>query len=124
MSRGFTLIEVVVSLVVAALVLGAAAQLLSSSARHAKQVRDYIGAITFAESKLTQAGVADALVPGVAAGALEDGLRWRRRVEPLLPPDQVAAAEAGWVPYRVSVEVQWDGERTVSLSTIRLGRAP
>jgi general secretion pathway protein I len=122
LSKGFSLIEVLVAFVVAALALAAAASAFSSAVLQATLVQDYMRALSFAEAKLEEAGVTDALAPGVLAGDLADGMRWRRNVELYPGTDQAATAEAPWLPYRVTVEVRW-GHRVVSLTGVCLRRA-
>jgi general secretion pathway protein I len=124
MSKGFTLIEVLVAFVVAALALGAAASAFSSVARQASLVRDYSRALNFAETKLAEAGVTDVLEPGVLSGELAGGMRWRRTVEPYPAMDEAAMAQARWLPYRVTVEVRWEKDQVVSLTSVRLRPAP
>jgi general secretion pathway protein I len=123
LSKGFSLIEVLVAFVVAALALAAAASAFSSAARQASLVQDYVRALSFAEAKLAEAGVTDSLPPGVLTGELPGGMRWRRNVELYPATDQAGMAEAPWLPYRVTVEVRW-GERVVSLTGVSLRQAP
>lgn len=121
MSRGFTLIEMLVAFVVLALSLGALLPLVAGAARQSTVLQDYARAVTLADSLLAAAGEGEALRPGVESGRV-DGLRWRRSVEPELPPGH--PPDARWVPCRLSVEVRWGREeagRTVSIATLRLG---
>ena len=123
MSKGFSLIEMVVAFTVAALVLAACAQLLALTARQAGRLQEHARAAALAESQLAQAGIGEALVPGVVSGETE-ALRWRRSVEPLFPRPEAAAADAGWTAYRVTVEVRWGADRSLALAGVRLGAAP
>jgi general secretion pathway protein I len=120
-SRGFTLIEMMVAFVVLALSLGALLPLLGGAARQASVVHDYALAVTLADSLVAAAGEGDELRAGVQAGR-EGELRWSRSIEP--EPEASDAVDARWIPYRISVEVRWgpDGaSRAVALATLRLG---
>jgi general secretion pathway protein I len=121
LSRGFTLVEMLVAFVVLALSLGALMPLVASAARQSAVLQDYARAVTLADSLLAAAGEGEALRPGVASGS-ENHLRWRRSVEPEVPPGH--PPDARWVPCRVSVEVHWgsgSAARTVRVATLRLG---
>ena len=71
--RGFTLLEVIVAIVIAALCLGALAQAFAGGSRAAGSSSDYTRAVTLAQSLLGKAGVEKALVEGVETGTSSDG---------------------------------------------------
>ena len=71
--RGFTLLEVIVAIVIAALCLGALAQAFAGGARAAGSSSDYTRAVTLAQSLLGKAGVERALTEGVESGTSSDG---------------------------------------------------
>jgi general secretion pathway protein I len=71
--RGFTLLEVIVAIVIAALCLGALAQAFAGGARAAGSSSDYTRAVTLAQSILGKAGVERALTEGVESGTSSDG---------------------------------------------------
>lgn len=71
--RGFTLLEVIVAIVIAALCLGALAQSFAGGARAARTSSDYTRAVTLAQSILGKAGVEKSLVEGVETGTSSDG---------------------------------------------------
>ena len=71
--RGFTLLEVIVAIVIAALCLGALAQAFAGGARSAGSSSDYTRAVTLAQSLLGKAGVERALAEGVESGTSSDG---------------------------------------------------
>ncbi len=70
--RGFTLLEVIVAIVIAALCLGALAQAFAGGARAAGSSSDYTRAVTLAQSILGKAGVERALTEGVESGTSSD----------------------------------------------------
>lgn len=123
---GFSLLEVVVAFAVLALTLGALYQIFASAARRAAQAQELTRAVSLAESKLTEAGMVDALARGAQGGTTDDHLRWQRLVEPLPVPDEGAKGQVALVPYRITVEVQWNhggAQRSIALTTLRLGGA-
>jgi general secretion pathway protein I len=124
LTRGFTLIEVVVAFAIAALCLGAASRVFSGAARHVGLLQERMRALSGAEAVMAAAGVSEALVPGVVSGALSGGLRWRRIVEPYAREEAVDGATPVWVAYRVTVEVDRDAGQIVSISSVRLGKTP
>ena len=119
-AAGFTLIEILVAFVIAALLLGVLYQLFSTGARAGHGAIGYSEAVLLAESDL------DALAAApIGPGDTDDRIgRYERatrvRVKATLAP---AAAAFNLVPYEIEVRVAWrDGGRTrdVSLSTLRL----
>ena len=126
-NKGFSLLEVVVAFAVAALCLGAAAQVFSAATRHVGLVQDRMRALSLAETVLAAAGVTEALAPGVVSGELSGGLQWRRTVERYPQADDAKGAEdegtePHWVAYRVTVEVRRGAQPVLSIGSVRLGR--
>jgi general secretion pathway protein I len=115
-SRGFSLIEVLVAFVIAAVALTAAARVFGTAARSASMVQARLVALSLAETKLAEAAVVES-----GAGSFGDGLSWRRSVVPYPVPDESGAA---WAPYQVTVEVRRQHRPAVSLTSIRLARVP
>ncbi len=121
---GFSLIEVLVSLAVAGIALGAAFFLFGTAMRGTVQAERTTMATLVAESKLAEAGLAAPLQPGRTSGRTGDGYRWTTEVRPYRPPGDDAAAPAV-LPVRafeVTVTVAWgdDDRNAVSLMTLRL----
>lgn len=105
MSRGFTLVEVIVAFVVLSLALGALLPLYGATLRQAKALEEYSRALALANALLAQAEPGDG----------RDGdLFWVRRVEPE-PLEELA-----WRADRVTVEVRWGQQRPLALATLRL----
>ena len=76
-ARGFTLLEVIVAVVIAALCLSALAQVFATGVRAAGTASDYTRAVTLAQSLLAGAGVEKALEDGAEGGTTADGkLAW------------------------------------------------
>jgi len=74
---GFTLLEVIVAVVIAALCLSALAQVFATGVRAAGTASDYTRATALAQSLLASAGVEKALDDGSESGTSSDGkLLW------------------------------------------------
>lgn len=110
---GFTLAEVLATLVLLAIVIPVAMQGVSLSVRAASEARRRLVASSLAETMLNELVVTEAWTEGDQMGTFEDqpGYRWNMQV-------------ADWEEMsilQVDVQVLWDspaGERSVSLSTL------
>jgi general secretion pathway protein I len=134
-AAGFTLLEVLVALVIAALALGMLFSGAVTGLRSADLSRDYTEAVSRARSHIAAAGIGAPLVAGTQEGDDGNGFRWRLRVRPLstitLTQQAGALGNAG-APrrvalYAVSVVISWTkdgGRRQVELDTQRIGAAP
>lgn len=128
-SHGFTLLEVVVALAIAALALvglfraGSGGLVAVDTAARAEE------AVQRAQSHLAAVGRDAALVAGELNGEDGGGYRWALRVRPLttrqsLAPDGLSASTM--TLFNVEVAISWPGpagERSVVLRTLRLGTA-
>ena len=75
--RGFTLLEVIVAVVIAALCLSALSQVFATGVRSASATSDYMRAMSLAQGLLAGAGIEKPLVDGSESGASSDGrLQW------------------------------------------------
>ena len=123
---GFTLVEVVAALAILALSLSVLFGLLSDGLRRTGQAEAMAEAGSLAQSLLARVGTGLPIRPGVTAGELQNGARWRLRMEPYGD----AADRLMWPvdAYTVSAEIAWgDGthEQSVVLTTLRLApKAP
>jgi general secretion pathway protein I len=118
--RGFTLIEVLVSLLILSISVVAVLQLFGAGLRLARASGDHIDAVMLAESRLAEIA-GESLTEGVTEGT-EGAYRWTRRVavDPsLLPEDQDPETVSRVRLARVTVEVRWGRNRLVELVTIR-----
>jgi general secretion pathway protein I len=116
--HGFTLLEVLVAFVIAALALGVLFRGTIDGLHSAQTAGRYQEAVTRAESRLA-ALAAGSLTPSDRQGDDGNGFHWRERIAPV-----ETAATAGL--YAVSVAVSWvdGGSRTVELDSERIGPAP
>lgn len=127
---GFTLLEVMVAFIIAALALGVLYKGALGGLLSARVATQYEDAISRARSRLATIGHGSAIVPGERSGDDGGGFRWRTRVAvaqsgprppgPITPGSQVATL------YAISVAIAWgDGgpSRSVKLDTALLGFA-
>jgi general secretion pathway protein I len=121
--RGFTLLEVLVAFVIAALALGVLFRGTLDGLRAAQTAGRYEEAVTRAQSRLA-ALTAGSLAPGDRQGDDGNGFHWRERITPVASSPVAAGGSLGL--YAMSVAVSWtDGSRrTVELDSERIGVAP
>lgn len=124
-AAGFTLLEVLIAFVIAALALAALFQAATGGLRAVQVAGQYQQALARARSRLAAIG-AGALVPGTQSGEDAQGFRWRVRVAPLavVPTGRSGAAVT---LYAVTAEVAWkdgDATRDIRLDTERVGPTP
>lgn len=121
MSRGFTLLEVLVALTILALAIVTLMQLSSQGLRLLHRSDDYQQAVLVADRI---ARSTDALEEGVRAGR-EGRFQWERRVA-LMPVPEELVADAG--PqlrlYTLSVAVRWGRNQGLDLASLRTVAEP
>ena len=132
-SRGFTLLEVLVGVVIAALALGALSAAELTGLGITRTTERYQQATALARSHLAMAVHADPLLAGDWQGA-DRGYSWHVHVAPLdsttiRPIDTLTQRGSSVFPialYAVSVRITWPGSagyREVRLETERIGQA-
>lgn len=118
-SRGFTLLEILVALVVFALAFGVLAQIMQTGLRQSTLARSLAGATMLARSELARVGIEVPLQVGAITGESEDGLRWQTEIELVEQPSE----DQSLALYEVQVTVAW-GESPAEqlvLTTLRTG---
>lgn len=118
--RGFTLLEVVVSMAILALALGTLMSVFASGTRGASLKADYQRALLLAESELSRVTGPEALQAGIVESELDGRFRSRVEVTELVIGGALTLAVQ---PVQVAVSVAWqegEQERSVTLNTIRL----
>jgi type II secretion system protein I len=121
MSRGFTLLEVLVALTILALAIVTLMQLSSQGLRLLHLSDDYQQAVLVADRV---ARAADGLEVGVQAGR-EGRFEWERRVALMpVPEELVAGAGPELRLYALTVAVRWGGRRTLELASLRTVAGP
>ncbi|MDX8390191.1 MAG: prepilin-type N-terminal cleavage/methylation domain-containing protein [Mariprofundaceae bacterium] len=126
--RGFTLLEVLVSFVILALVLGVVLRIFSDGLQNAARLSNYERAVIYAESQLARVGAEIPLEEGVEKGELSNAFRWQRSIR-LHDVEKASDQAVAPLPVRlfdVDIEVGWGDvdSRVVHLHTLRLGALP
>ena len=124
---GFTLIEVVVALAIAALGLSFLMAAASTGLGNAGLADQYIEATRRAQSHLAELGVTERLRPGIRSGDDGGGYSWRSWVSAPQVQDAVPAPEGVALLglYAVKVTISWrggDSVKSVSLQSQRIAR--
>jgi prepilin-type N-terminal cleavage/methylation domain-containing protein len=115
-SRGFTLLEVLVAMTILGLALVTLLQLSAQGLRLLRLSEDYQGAVRLADHLARGTEPAQ---ERVEAGQ-EGSLRWERRMTLVPVPDELTpAAGPPSRLYTVSVAVRWGRNRTVELASLR-----
>ncbi len=116
MSRGFSLLEVLVALVILSLAIVTLLQLSSRGLGLLRLADDYQQAVRLAESL---AGATDFLGEGEVAGRV-GAYRWERRISVVSVPDDLAPP-SGPLPrlYAVSIAVHWGRGHALDLADLR-----
>lgn len=128
--EGFTLLEVLVAFIIAALALGALTQGAAGGLQSARISGHYQEALSRARSRLASLGAAP--VPGEQRGDDGGGYAWQVDVAPVAtagrPREGVDPPRPGRAMLlAVTVRISWrmdGGERQVVLATERVGSAP
>ena len=113
---GFTLLEVLVALAILSLAVVTAIQLFAGGLRLLKVAGEHQQAALLADQKTREVG---ALVEGRETGT-EGEFTWERSIRSTEVPAEVALTSPK--PYRiytVTVQVRWDGKRSVEVATLR-----
>lgn len=123
---GFTLIEVLIAFVIAALGIAIMMQSVGTGLLGADQAARYAEAAQRAQSHLAEIGVRAPLTPGTQQG--EDGDRFAWTVVIAAVDNRPAARGASAAAlYRIDVSVAWatgSRPRAVTLTTFRIGPPP
>ncbi len=124
--RGFTLVEVVVAVIIAALALSALSGVFASGTRGAASAAELSRASALAQSLLAAAGVERPLTDSVESGTTADGLSWTlSAVDEMSEVDGEAPIKPLLILKRVTVRVnvpnaaQPERAKSVELSSLR-----
>ncbi|MGH7372669.1 MAG: type IV pilus modification PilV family protein [Candidatus Rokuibacteriota bacterium] len=116
MSRGFTLLEVLVAMTILGIAIVALMQLSSLGLRLLHLSDDYQQAVIVADRV---ARATEALAEGVDAGQ-EGRFQWERRVALVPVPEELTpGAGPALRLYALSVAVRWEGRRSLELASLR-----
>jgi general secretion pathway protein I len=125
-TRGFTLLEVLIAFVIAALALGVMFKVAVDALRSTVISARYEEAVVRARSHLAMVTKGGSLMPGDWSGDDGDGYRWHIHVVPMpgVSTRGTSGPPAPLVLYAVSVSITWtdnDQTRQVQLDTEQIG---
>ena len=121
MSRGFTLLEVLVALTILAVAIVACMQLSSQGLRLLHLSDDYQQAVILADRV---ARAADVVAEGVDAGQ-EGRFQWERRVRLVPVPEELTPGAGPQLRlYALMVAVRWGRGRALELASLRTVMQP
>ena len=120
---GFSLLEVLVSLVVVALTVGAALQVYGQAADSASRGEQVLSALMTAQSLLAEHGSTIPLKSGTSFGQAEPSLQWRSVISPYKGLDRLQTHRLPVRPFTVSVTVSWGDTkaRSLTLQALKIG---
>lgn len=121
-TRGFTLLELIGALALAAIALAVLMQVLAGAEQLGARADHAAGAALRAQSKLAELGTLQPLTPGRSEGRFDARYRWRLTVAPWQPSDGGPVTAPGLQLLRVDLEVLWTGG-SANFSTLRLVQA-
>jgi prepilin-type N-terminal cleavage/methylation domain-containing protein len=122
---GFTLVEILVALVIAAIGLQLAFEMMSGHARLLEGGVRERRAAELADSLLARVGTEITVQPGASSGSFDNAYHWHLQVT--LMPRAAPDLHPVVVAYDVVVEVLWSGwlhEQSVRLHTLKLAPPP
>ncbi|MGB2130714.1 MAG: type IV pilus modification PilV family protein [Marinobacterium sp.] len=119
---GFTLLEVLVAFVLLAMMLGVILNLNSSAMDTTARASDRLLALMLAQSELDRVLAEPELRLGTLRGDSEDDrFEWELEVSRFEFPDTDPGLDSGAPePFRIDINVNWDRNQSLSLSTLRL----
>lgn len=97
-SRGFTLIEVIVSIAIMSICLVVVMRLFSAGLRASRSSCDYTRAIVHAKEKMEQLS----FKPEAGSGDFDDGFRWQTELVPYM-----VSEEARYNLWQLKVKISW-----------------
>ena len=121
---GFTLIEVVVAFVVAALVLVAAMRLFGGAFDGSARAERMSVALVGAESTMESVGTAIPFKLGTQRGLLQSGLSWQTTITPYTGLSATSLGRLPVAAFDVEVRVRWAGSDrdSVTLRTLKIAK--
>jgi len=120
-AAGFSLVEVICAMAIAAMALVVLLRGLGGSQLAAGYLETHLGARIIAQSILDDEQQATAAATGVREG--DSGLyHWRLSVQPIEAPAAVGHLPQAFRLYRLSVDVTWTPRGQFTLETLKLGQ--
>lgn len=120
-ANGFSLVEVICAMAVAALAIVALMRGMQSSQSATIYLDSHLGARIIAQSILEDERQASGTIPGERNG--DSGpFRWRLRIEPATV-DVLPTPASGFQLYRLSVDVRWEPRGAFTLDTLKVAKS-
>lgn len=122
---GFTLIEVLVSIIILSIVLTVMLQLVSGALYSKRISGDYTQAVFYAREKMEEILLSDNLSEMILSGEFEDGYSWRVDIEYQRPEkeDEAIVQKPILDLFTVNVDIIWrdkNREKRYNISTIKI----
>ena len=121
---GFTLIEILVSLVILGIILATFAEVLSASLLSSRRIDSGTEALLFARSTMDRIGRDLPLRAGLSRGAFPDGGGWSLSVSPATVTGRPAPSLAGLSTYLVVLTVNKPPFSPMTLTSLRIAALP
>jgi general secretion pathway protein I len=124
-SRGFTLIETLVAVMVLAISLVTIMQLFSGGLKSSMVSDSYTLAIFHAREKMEEILLLDELVEGDLEGNFRDSFSWKSKISLFKPEEDDEESEVSFDMFNVEVQVFWKKgyhARHVDLKTVRIAK--
>ena len=119
---GFTLIEVLIALSIAAIALTSIGALMASNARGVRSIESRVTRAEIARSTMTALPDRSHLKLGYLSG-LTSGHHWRVDVQPYVTSDRQLTTRSRWRPHTVTVTVRSPAGVATHINTVRLRRS-
>ena len=123
--RGFTLIEILVSLAILGVGLTVILELFSGGLRSAKISEEYTRAMWYGKDKMEEMLATRDLSEGVTEGNFDDRFSWTSKVKkanPSLGQDEMAEVNLPIDLYQIIVKVTWSsgkGQKSLEIESLR-----
>ena len=121
---GFTLVEVVVAFIIAALILVAAMRLFGGAFDGSTRAERMSIALIGAGATMESVGTAIPLILGTQRGSLRPGLSWQTIIEPYTGLSATSLGRLPVAAFDVEVKVRWDrlDHYSVTLRTLKVAK--
>ncbi len=123
-SKGFTLIETLVAMMVLSISLVIILQLFSGGLRSGKLSENYTHAIFHAREKMEETLLAEAFEDGVTEGDFEDGFKWKSEIVYLEPEEKDGEKKKEPVDmFNITIEISWNegkNKKHFKISTLKI----
>ncbi|QTA84344.1 type IV pilus modification PilV family protein [Desulfonema magnum] len=125
-SKGFTLIETLVAMMILSISLVIILQLFSGGLRSGKLSENYTRAIFHAREKMEETLLAKALEDEVTEGNFEDGFKWKSEIVYLAPEEKDGEKKKEPVDmFNITIEISWNEGRNkkhFQISTLKIAK--